>query len=51
MSDVMKGILLIVAILYALSPVDACPGPIDDLIIIVLSLVINGRSIGQHFDS
>lgn len=38
MSGVAKGMLLVLVILYALSPVDACPGPIDDIIVIALGL-------------
>ena len=39
MANVIKGILLATAILYFISPVDACPGPIDDIIVLVLSFV------------
>ena len=39
MNNYMKVALLIFAILYFVSPVDVCPGPIDDLIVIVMSLV------------
>ena len=31
-----KGILFILVIMYIISPVDACPGPIDDLIFLAL---------------
>lgn len=41
MNDVMKGMLLILAILYILSPVDLMPGPVDDLIILLM--VIGSR--------
>lgn len=30
MSVIMKGMLLILMVLYIVSPIDACPGPIDD---------------------
>ncbi len=38
MSGVVKGMLLMLMILYIVSPVDACPGPIDDLIVLVIWL-------------
>ena len=33
MSVIMKGMLLILMVLYIVSPIDACPGPIDDIIV------------------
>ena len=33
---ILKGVLLVTVILYVLSPIDLCPGPIDDLLIILL---------------
>lgn len=38
MSDVMKGMILILMILYIVSPIDACPGPIDDLIVLFIGI-------------
>ncbi len=42
MTDSMKSLLLILMILYVLSPVDLCPGPIDDAIIVLMTLA-SGR--------
>ena len=36
MSEKTKGLLLILMFLYILSPIDMCPGPIDDLIVLLL---------------
>ena len=33
-----KGILVILMIMYIVSPVDACPGPIDDIIVLLIGL-------------
>lgn len=33
MNGVAKGILAVLIVIYVLSPVDLCPGPIDDIII------------------
>ena len=33
MSDVLKGVILLAMILYIVSPIDACPEPIDDIIV------------------
>ena len=38
MNEVMKGMILVLMILYIVSPIDACPGPIDDLIILFIGL-------------
>lgn len=43
MSGIAKGMLLVLVILYALSPVDACPGPIDDIIVIALGLAAQAK--------
>lgn len=34
-NSVMRTLLLILLILYIVSPVDALPGPIDDLILLI----------------
>ena len=41
MNGVMKGMLFILMLLYVISPVDVCPGPIDDLIVIMIYLASN----------
>ncbi len=38
MNGVVKGMILVFMILYIVSPVDACPGPIDDLIVLLIGL-------------
>ena len=34
----MKPLILVVVILYVISPVDIAPGPLDDLIVVALGL-------------
>ena len=41
MSNVVKGMIIILMVLYILSPVDACPGPIDDLVVFLLCMAAN----------
>ena len=36
MNDMTKIILLVLIMLYVVSPIDLCPGPIDDLIVVLL---------------
>ena len=36
MHDVMKGMLVALLFLYVVSPINLCPGPVDDLIVILL---------------
>ena len=40
MNEVMKGMILVLIILYIVSPIDACPGPIDDLIVLFIGLAV-----------
>lgn len=44
MNRLMKVMLLVLAVLYWLSPVDACPGPIDDILFIVIAILAQSRS-------
>jgi hypothetical protein len=38
MNDVGKGMLIILVILYIISPIDFAPGPVDDAIVLLLGL-------------
>lgn len=38
MNGVAKGMLMALMIVYILSPVDACPGPIDDLLVLIIGI-------------
>jgi len=38
MNGILKGMLLILLIIYIVSPVDLCPGPIDDIILLLCSV-------------
>jgi uncharacterized membrane protein YkvA (DUF1232 family) len=40
MTGFVKGMLLVLMIVYIVSPIDACPGPIDDLIVLLLGLAV-----------
>ena len=41
MSDLMKVMLVGLVVLYVISPMDACPGPIDDIIVVLLGIAAN----------
>ena len=43
MNGVMKGMILVLMILYVVSLIDACPGPIDDLIVLFIGLAAQKR--------
>ncbi len=56
MSDFGKGIMVILVILYIVSPVDFCPGPIDDLIVLLVGIAaqmhmanLSGRFCGRKW--
>ena len=38
MNKITKVLLLVFVVLYVVSPVDAVPGPVDDLIVVLLSI-------------
>ena len=37
--DILRVFVLVFVILYVLSPIDGCPGPIDDLIVVIMGFV------------
>lgn len=39
----LKTLVLVVVILYIVSPIDACPGPIDDVIVALLGMAARKR--------
>lgn len=41
MDDVKKGMLMILVLLYIISPIDLCPGPVDDVIVLLLGIAAN----------
>lgn len=43
MDGVMKGMLVALVILYVVSPVDIMPGPIDDVLVVLLGLAAQKR--------
>ena len=40
MNNFGKFLLMLFMILYVVSPVDACPGPIDDIVVVILALAM-----------
>lgn len=43
MNGVAKGMLLALVFLYIVSPLDLCPGPIDDLIVLMVGIAAQKR--------
>lgn len=43
MEKLLKAALAALVILYVVSPLDACQGPIDDILVILLSLAARKR--------
>lgn len=43
MNGYMKVLLLVLMIVYAVSPTDLMPGPIDDLLVLMLGLVASKK--------
>jgi len=40
MDDFMRAAILIFMILYLVSPIDACPGPLDDTVVILIGMAL-----------
>lgn len=38
MNGIVKGMLVALLIVYIVSPVDLCPGPVDDIILLLFSI-------------
>lgn len=43
MNDFIKGVVFMAVVVYVVSPIDAAPGPIDDLIVAMLGLAAGKR--------
>ena len=43
MNGVAKVVLLTLMLLYIASPVDLCPGPVDDLIVLMIGIAAQNR--------
>ena len=56
MSNFVKGVLFTLLVVYVISPMDFAPGPIDDVLAIILFLAANrnklkiGRNDSGHID-
>ena len=44
MNKAMKYVLLALALLYVVSPVDFMPGPVDDVIMLAATMILNNRN-------
>ena len=43
MNDFMKTLILVVVLLYIVSPIDAAPGPIDDVLVALFGMAAQKR--------
>ena len=46
-TDITKLVVLILIVVYIISPIDMAPGPIDDVIVLLMGAAINRRRIGD----
>lgn len=44
-TDIIKLVVLILVVAYIISPIDMAPGPIDDVIVLLMGAAINRRRI------
>jgi len=38
MNDLMKGLVIMAVLMYIVSPLDVAPGPVDDIIVLLLGI-------------
>lgn len=50
MNGVAKGMLLVLMVLYIVSPLDMCLGPIDDLIVLLIAIAAHKSLSGSAED-
>lgn len=43
MNNVMKGIIIMAVIIYIVSPIDIAPGPIDDIIVLLMGIAASKK--------
>ena len=43
-NNTMKYVILALALLYVVSPVDFMPGPVDDVIMLEATMILNNRN-------
>lgn len=43
MNGFMKGLVFMAILMYIVSPVDAVPGPLDDIIVLMLGIAANKK--------
>lgn len=43
MSDIAKVMMIVLIFLYIVSPVDLCPGPVDDIIVLLVGIATQKR--------
>lgn len=42
-NGVLKGMLIALVVLYVISPLDLCPGAVDDLLMVLLTAAVNSN--------
>ena len=43
MNNVMKGIIMLAVIIYIVSPIDIAPGPIDDILVLLMGIAASKK--------
>ena len=44
MNGIFKFMLIVLTIIYVVSPVDLCPGPVDDFLVILFGMAANKQN-------
>ena len=47
MNDLMKGLVIMAILMYIVSPIDLAPGPLDDIIVLLLGLA-SRKQLADH---
>ncbi len=43
MDNILKVLVLVIVLIYMISPADAFPGPVDDAIVLLVGFLVNNR--------
>lgn len=56
MEKTIKAMIIIFMVIYVISPLDVCPGPIDDILVMVISMaaskskMLNQEKAAEYID-
>jgi len=56
MEKIIKAMIILFMVIYIVSPIDVCPGPIDDILVLIISMaatrnkMLNPEKAAEYID-